>query len=92
MSRIVVNKSPFDQFTLVHAGAGVAARHYGFSFCQTLAAGFLWDYAIEPAAKAACQECCPHPSQDSPKHQLIDALTPAVAWLLADWYLAWKQR
>ncbi len=88
----MINKSPVDRYTLVHAAAGVAARHYGFSFWQTLGAGFVWDYVIEPAAKDACRKCFPHPSQDSAQHAFIDALTPAAAWVLTDWYLKWRAR
>lgn len=90
--RIIINKSPVDQYSLVHAAAGVLARTHQFSFWQTLAAGFVWDYVVEPAAKTACQECFPHSSQDSRTHALVDALTPAAAWLLTDWYLQWRAR
>ncbi len=88
--KIVINKSPIDQFTLVHAGAGVAARCYGLTFWQTLAAGFVWDYAIEPEFKATHPQWFPYPSQDSAEHAFIDALTPAAAWILTDWYLRWR--
>ncbi len=84
--KIVTNKSPVDAYTLVHAAAGVAAHHYGLTFWQTLAAGFVWDYALEPAAKEACRPCFTHPSQDAPTHAFVDAVTPAIAWKLTEWW------
>lgn len=83
---IVVNKSPIDQFTVIHAGAGVLAHRLGFSFWQTLGAGIVWDYAMEPELKKTYPEAFPYPSPDAPAHKLIDAVTPAIAWWVTDWY------
>ncbi len=85
--RYVVNRSPIDPFTLVHAGAGVAARVYGLTFWQTLALGIVWDFSVEPALKRDYPCVFPFPSQDEKAHAVIDAAIPAVAWLLTDWYL-----
>lgn len=84
---MVINKSPVDVYTLVHAAAGVAAYRYGWSFWQTLAAGIAWDYLIEPEAKLRCKMCFTHPSQDAPTHAFIDAVTPAIAWKLTEWWM-----
>lgn len=86
-----VNKSLVDQFTLVHGAAGVVARRTGVSFGVTVAAGFLWDYVIEPELKRSHPGAFPFPSQDAPDHAFIDAITPAVAWLAYDWYLRGKK-
>lgn len=83
---MVINKSPFDPYTLVHAAAGVAAYHYGLTFWQTLAIGIVWDYEIEPAAKKRLPCLFTHPSQDAKVHQFIDAVTPALTWKLAEWW------
>ncbi len=90
--KIVVNKSPVDQFTLVHLASGAVSRHYGFTFAQTLVGGFAWDYAIEPELKRQYPKAFPYPSQDAPTHALIDALAPAAAWLIYDWWLKRKAR
>jgi len=87
MKNIVINESPVDQFTLAHGAAGVLARRMGLSFASTLALGFIWDYAVEPELKHSNPQWFPYPSQDSANHAFIDALTPAVAWLLYDAYL-----
>lgn len=87
MHGIVVNKSPVDHFTLVHAGAGVIAHHAGLTFAQTLAAGFVWDYFLEPELKRNYPNAFPYPSQDAPTHALIDAVTPALAWLITDFWI-----
>lgn len=81
---IIINKSPVDQFTLVHAGAGYFAHEYGLTFGQTLLAGIFWDYLLEPALKTDHPEWFPYPSPDAPVHAAIDAVTPAVAWWLTD--------
>ena len=87
MNHIVVNKSPIDQFTFVHIGAGVAARMVGLSLTATLVLGFLWDFALEPALKKAHPETFPFPSQDAPSHALIDALVPGIGWVATDWLM-----
>ncbi len=87
MNAIVVNQSPFDQFTFVHGAAGVLARAAGLSFKATLALGFAWDYLIEPAFKQSHPSWFPYPSQDAPTHAFIDAITPAVTWKMYDAYL-----
>ncbi len=87
LGRTIINKSPVDAFTLVHAGAGVLARHYNFSLMQTLAAGLAWDYVVEPELKKSYPCVFPYPSQDAKTHALIDALIPAAAWLVTDWWL-----
>ncbi len=92
MNEIVVNKSPFDQFTLVHGTAGVLARHVGLSFGVTLALGFAWDYIVEPYFKQSNPDWFPFPSQDAPSHALIDAVTPAVTWMAYDVYLRGERR
>jgi len=84
---IVVNESPLDQFTLVHAMGGLLARCMGISFQTTLALGFAWDYIVEPAMKNTHPNLFPYPSQDAPSHAFIDAVTPAAAWLAYDAYL-----
>lgn len=90
MNAIVINKSPVDPFTLVHMGSGALSRHWGFSFTQTLIGGFLWDYGIEPEAKKQFKDIFPYPSQDAPTHQFVDAVAPAIGWLVMDWYLKRK--
>ncbi len=90
MQKIVVNKSDFDQFTLVHFGSGVLSNHLGFTFMQTLVGGFVWDYAIEPELKRQFKDVFPYPSQDAPAHKWIDALTPAVGWLVYEWWMKGK--
>ncbi len=86
MSYFEINKSPVDAYTVVHFGAGVAAHRYGINFWTTLAGGFIWDYAIEPVAKETYPSAFPHPSPDAPCHQFIDAIAPAVGWLIYDWF------
>lgn len=87
MSQVIVNESPFDQFTLVHGASGVLAHAVGMTFGATLISGFLWDYLIEPRLKQTDPEYFPFPSQDGHLHAFVDALTPAVAWLAYDAYL-----
>lgn len=83
---IVINKTPVDPFTLVHMGSGAVSRHFGFTFAQTLIGGFIWDYALEPELKRQFPSAFPYPSQDAPKHMFVDAIAPAVGWLLYDWW------
>lgn len=85
--KIVVNESPFDQFTFVHGAAGVLARCTGISFGMTLALGFVWDYWLEPKLKTSHPNLFPFPSPDAPSHAFVDAVTPAVTWVLYDEYL-----
>ncbi len=80
-----INKTPVDQYTILHFGSGVVAHRYGVGFLTTLVSGFIFDYAIEPIAKQQVPEIFPHPSQDAPLHQFIDAVTPAIGWLIYDW-------
>jgi len=89
---LVINKSPIDQYTLVHGAAGIAARHIGLSFQTTLALGFAWDFIVEPAAKKAWPHLFPHPTQDSPVHMAVDAVVPSLTWLLYDEYLKKNER
>jgi hypothetical protein len=86
MPLIRVNKSPVDQYSILHFGSGVAARKYGVGFWPTLIGGFVFDYALEPIAKRQIPDIFPHPSQDAPLHQFIDAITPAIGWLIFDWF------
>lgn len=88
---IVVNESPIDQFTLVHGTAGVLARCMGVSLGMTLALGFAWDYIIEPKLKTSHPKLFPFPSPDTESHAFIDAVTPAVGWLLYNDYLKGKR-
>lgn len=85
--RVVVNKSPVDQFTLIHVSAGALARRMGLSLPATVFLGFLWDFGVEPGIKAAFPKLMPYPSQDTPTHALIDAMVPSIGWLAADWFL-----
>ncbi len=89
--KIIVNKSPVDQFTLVHLGSGVVSHKLGFGFWATLAGGFVWDYALEPELKRSFPGQFPYPSQDAPTHKLIDAIAPAIGWYAYDWLLKRKQ-
>ncbi len=84
MSKTIVNVSPVDQFTLVHAASGVVARKAGLSLITTLALGFIWDYMVEPELKRSNPDWFPYPSQDGDNHAFIDALTPAFAWIAYD--------
>lgn len=92
MHGIVINKSPVDPFTLVHLGSGMLSYKMGFTFAQTLAMGFVWDFALEPELKRRFPKQFPYPSQDADLHALIDAITPAVGWWLVDWYQNRRRR
>ncbi len=87
MSKIIVNESPVDQFTLVHGAAGMIARQYGLSLGATFALGFLWDYWLEPVLKTSHPTWFPYPSQDTPAHAFIDAIVPGLTWMAYDAYL-----
>ncbi len=83
----VINKTPVDQFTLVHTAAGVLARRLDLSLLTTVAMGVVWDFLLEPELKAAHPEMFPFPSQDAPRHAVVDAFAPAVGWLMYDAFL-----
>lgn len=83
--KIVINKSTVDQFTLVHLGAGVLARHFGMNLVTTIFLGVVWDFGLEPALKGDYPSLFPYPSQDAPKHAIVDAVAPAVGWIVTDW-------
>ncbi len=87
----IINKTPIDQFTLVHTAAGVFARRINLSLLTTVALGVVWDFLLEPELKAAHPNIFPFPSQDAPRHAFIDAFAPAAGWLAYDLYLKEKK-
>lgn len=82
----VINKSTVDPFTFVHLGAGVLAHRAGVTLPQTLFLGIFWDFYAEPELKSAYPGAFPYPSQDAPVHAVIDALVPALGWMLDRWW------
>lgn len=78
-----INQQAVDKYTLLHLGAGYAARRLGVGLLPALALSLTWEHWLEPAWKRSDPQFFPAPSQDRPINSFFDTLAVVGGWMLA---------
>jgi hypothetical protein len=67
----MINRAPFDRFTLAHLAGGYLMARAGLSFQAAAALAIGWEL-VERPLKSSASALFPNPVQDSAPNALVD--------------------
>lgn len=84
------NKNLFDPYSILHVGAGVAARGIGLSLGTTLVIHTIFEFFENMYLKQRLTKLFPDSTTDTPLNILGDTLSAAAGWYINDMSSAGK--